>query len=70
MSLFGQYQLKFGFPLFRIGHPYKTAMSLQNRSELLLTAFNQHPKKIRNKLPKPPSLPETVWINDPKKQLN
>ncbi len=49
---------------------YGTADAIfQNRSDTLLTAFNQHPEKFKNKLPKSPSLPEAVWINDPQKAV-
>jgi len=49
---------------------YGTADAVfQNRSDTLLTAFNQHPERFKNKLPKPPALPEAVWINNPQKAV-
>jgi putative transposase len=49
---------------------YGTADAIfQNRSDTLLTAFNQHPERFKNKLPKPPALPEAVWINNPQKAV-
>jgi len=41
----------------------------QNRSDTLLTASNQRPERFKNKLPKPPSLPEAVWIDNPQKAV-
>jgi len=40
----------------------------QFRTTILNSAFEQHPERFKNKLPKPPSLPEAVYINKPKKE--
>jgi len=40
----------------------------QFRSNILNSAFEQHPERFKGKLPKPPSLPEAVYINKPKKE--
>ena len=38
----------------------------EERAKILLAAYNTNPKRFKGKLPKPPSLPEAVWINEPK----
>jgi putative transposase len=49
---------------------YGTADAIfQNRSDTLMAAFNLHPERFKNKVPKPPSLPEAVWINNPMKTM-
>ncbi len=46
---------------------YGTADAIfEKRSGTLINAFNQHPERFKNKVPKPPSLPDAVWINKPK----
>lgn len=36
------------------------------RQAVLLTAYQQHPERFVNGPPKPPQLPDAVWINPPK----
>ena len=38
------------------------------RTTILNSAFEQHPERFKGKLPKPPSLPDAVYINKPKKE--
>jgi hypothetical protein len=33
------------------------------RSTVLAEAYEKHPKRFKGKMPKPPALPEVVWIN-------
>ena len=35
------------------------------RSTVLAEAYEKHPKRFKGKMPKPPALPEAVWINKP-----
>jgi putative transposase len=35
------------------------------RSTVLAKAYEKHPKRFKGKMPKPPALPEAVWINKP-----
>lgn len=37
------------------------------RSQTLLRAYGQHPERFVNKIPRPHSVPEKVWINPPAK---
>ena len=39
------------------------------RTATLDAAFLAHPKRFRNKAPKPPILPTAAWINPPKKEV-
>jgi putative transposase len=46
---------------------YGLAQALNEaRQQTLLKAYAQHPDRFVMKLPKPPALPEAVWINPPK----
>jgi putative transposase len=38
---------------------------LEHRSRVLKEAFHHNPIRFKNKIPKPPSLPEAAWINRP-----
>ena len=38
---------------------------LQHRSNVLQAAFMNNPNRFKNRMPKPPSLPEAAWINKP-----
>ena len=40
-----------------------------DRTEVLLDAYNTNPKRFRNKIPKPNKPPIDAWINKPKKEL-
>jgi putative transposase len=42
----------------------------RQRADTLNTAFNAHPERFVNGQPKPPDLPETVYINPPQKGDN
>jgi putative transposase len=35
------------------------------RSEVLAEAFKKHPNRFKGNMPKPPALPQAVWINKP-----
>ena len=35
------------------------------RSTVLAKAYEKHPKRFKGRMPKPPSLPQAVWINKP-----
>jgi putative transposase len=35
------------------------------RSEVLAEAYKRHPNRFKGKMPKPPALPQAVWINKP-----
>jgi len=35
------------------------------RSVVLAEAFGNHPNRFKGKMPKPPALPQAVWINKP-----
>ncbi len=49
---------------------YGLAADLQVvRTATLDAAFLAHPKRFRNKAPKPPILPTAAWINPPKKEV-
>jgi transposase InsO family protein len=37
----------------------------EHRSTVLKTAFMNNPNRFKNRMPKPPSLPEAAWINKP-----
>ena len=36
-------------------------------SQVLLSAYQAHPERFVSKIPQPPTLPDAVWINPPKK---
>jgi len=38
---------------------------LEHRSNVLQVAFMNNPSRFKNRMPKPPSLPEAAWINKP-----
>jgi putative transposase len=38
---------------------------LEHRSRVLKGAFHSNPKRFKNKIPKPLSLPEASWLNRP-----
>jgi hypothetical protein len=38
---------------------------LAHRREVLTEAFRRHPERFVHGAPKPPSMPEAVWINPP-----
>ncbi len=40
----------------------------ENRSQVLQQAYQLHPKRFKNRLPRPPRLSEAVWINKPKEE--
>jgi transposase InsO family protein len=45
---------------------YGLAQQIYNyRSDVLKTAFEQHPKRFKGKMPRPPEIPEAAWINKP-----
>lgn len=37
-----------------------------DRANVLMAAFEANPKRFKNKIPLPPSIPNAVWINKPK----
>jgi putative transposase len=37
-----------------------------DRANVLMAAFESNPKRFKNKIPLPPSIPDAVWINKPK----
>jgi putative transposase len=37
----------------------------RQRSIVLAEAYEKHPKRFKGRMPKPPALPEAVWINKP-----
>ena len=39
---------------------------LDYRSEVLKAAFKKNPRRFKDRVPKPPSLPKAAWINKPK----
>ena len=41
---------------------------LEHRSHVLTDAFFRHPERFVHGTPKPPSMPEAVWINPPPKR--
>jgi putative transposase len=42
-----------------------SSVVLEQRSNVLEAAFKNNPNRFKNRMPKPPSLPEAVWINRP-----
>ena len=42
-----------------------SSMVLKHRSSVLQAAFMNNPNRFKKRIPKPPSLPEAVWINRP-----
>ena len=40
----------------------------ENRSQVLQQAYQLHPKRFKNRMPRPPQLVEAVWINKPKEE--
>ena len=40
-----------------------------NRTEVLIKAYNANPERFRNKIPRPHKPPKEAWINEPKKEL-
>jgi len=63
------YHMGIGMMIPELIHYGEANAVFQNRSDTLIAAFNQHPERFKNKLPKPPSLPEAVWINAPQKAV-
>ena len=47
-------------------HFGKAALRYSEREKTLLSAFQAHPERFPNGLPKPPELPTAVWINPPR----
>jgi len=47
-------------------HYGKARESWEQREEVLMAAFRDHPERFVRKPPEPPALPEAVWINKPK----
>jgi len=48
---------------------YGMAQELMNyRSEILRAAFEENPRRFKGRIPKPPSLPNAVWINKPQSE--
>lgn len=41
-----------------------------NRSKVLVEAFNRNPARFKGRLPIPPELPDSAWINKPKDMLD
>ena len=46
-------------------HTGRAASINRNRQQALLEAYRRHPERFVRKLPKPPTMPEKVWINPP-----
>ncbi len=46
-------------------HYGRTEQIIKERQAVLNTAFIKHPERFKGKMPKPMSLPTTVWINKP-----
>ena len=49
----------------RAGPLWAVPAVLEHRSNVLQAAFKNNPNRFKNKIPKPPSLPEAAWINRP-----
>src|SRR5437870_3064786 len=47
-------------------HFGKAGLRYSEREKTLLSAFQAHPERFPNGLPKPPELPSAVWINPPR----
>jgi len=47
-------------------HYGRAEKTTKQREIVLLEAFEKHPERFVNKIPKPMKLPEAVWINPPK----
>lgn len=47
-------------------HYGRASRVLQRRQEVLSAAYAQHPERFVRGAPRPPQLPEAVWINPPK----
>ena len=50
-------------------HFGRTSEVLRYRTDVLLTAFNQHPHRFKGRCPQPKAPPNTVYINPPREQL-
>jgi len=46
-------------------HYGMSSVVLEHRSRVLQAAFVANPNRFKNRMPKPPSLPEAAWINRP-----
>jgi len=40
----------------------------ENRRQVLHEAYQLHPKRFKNQIPRPPRMAEAVWINKPKEK--
>ena len=50
---------------------YGTAEQIQTqRAQTLETAYKEHPERFVRQQPKPPTIHETVWINQPEKETS
>ncbi len=50
-------------------HYDRAAVVIQQRQQVLQAAYQKNPERFVKGLPKPPELPEAVWINPPKPAL-
>ena len=46
-------------------HSGQAPHAIKQRSRVLRKAFQSHPMRFKGRLPKPPQLPQAVWINKP-----
>ena len=49
-------------------HYGRAGIVIEQREQILLTAFEKHPERFVNKIPEPMKMSEAVWINPPKKE--
>jgi len=49
-----------------IVHSGQASLVLAQRQQVLLAAYDAHPERFVRGMPKPPDLPDAVWINKPK----